>query len=113
MRANPDANDGFIVVQAPAAIGGAYLRLASNAAKDGRFANAVSLTGHAKEVAPELQDLASASERYLARYLSLDQTLKSGSAIDATSTRNELDRLGRQDAGEAAAVEEKRWLAIS
>ncbi|MDB6012825.1 MAG: hypothetical protein JWL65_5075 [Gammaproteobacteria bacterium] len=105
LRANPDANDGFIVVQAPAAIGGAYLRLASNAAKDGRFANAVSLTGHAKEVAPELQDLASASERY-ARYLSLDQTLKSGNAIDATSTRNELDRLGRQDAGEAAAVKE-------
>lgn len=105
LRANPDANDGFIVVQAPAAIGGAYLRLASNAAKDGRFANAVSLTGHAKEVAPELQDIASASERY-ARYLSLDQTLKSGNAIDATSTRNELDRLGRQDAGEAAAVKE-------
>jgi serine/threonine protein kinase len=105
LRANPDANDGFIVVQAPAAIGGAYLRLASNAAKDGRFANAVSLTGHAKEVAPQLQDLAAASERY-ARYLSLDQTLKSGNAIDATSTRNELDRLGRQDAGEAAAVKE-------
>jgi hypothetical protein len=105
LRANPDANDGFIVVQAPAAIGGAYLRLASNAAKDGRFANAVSLTGHAKEVAPELQDLASASERY-ARYLSLDQTLKTGNAVDATSTRNELDRLGRQDAGEAAAVKE-------
>ena len=105
LRANPDANDGFIVVQAPAAIGGAYLRLASNAAKDGRFANAVSLTGHAKEVAPELQDLASASERY-ARYLALDQTLKSGNAIDATSTRNELDRLGRQDAGESAAVKE-------
>jgi serine/threonine protein kinase len=105
LRANPDANDGFIVVQAPAAIGGAYLRLASNAAKDGRFANAVSLTGHAKEVAPELQDLASASERY-ARYLSLDQTLKTGNTVDATSTRNELDRLGRQDAGEAAAVKE-------
>ncbi|HEY0342473.1 MAG TPA: SUMF1/EgtB/PvdO family nonheme iron enzyme, partial [Steroidobacteraceae bacterium] len=103
LRANPDANDGFIVVQAPAAIGSAYLRLASNAARDGRFANAVSLTGHAKDVSPDLQDLASASERY-ARYLTLDQTLKTGNSIDAASTRSELDRLGRQDAGESAAV---------
>jgi hypothetical protein len=105
LRANPDANDGFIVVQAPAAIGGAYLRLASNAAKDGRFANAVSLTGHAKDVAPDLPDIAAASERY-ARYLALDQTLKTGNTIDAASTRSELDRLGRQDAAEAMAVKE-------
>ena len=106
LRSNLDANDGYIVVQAPEAIGAAYLRLASSAAKDGRFANAVSLTGRAKEIAPALEGVTPASDRY-ARYQSLEQLLKTSAAIDATSTRTELDRLGRADASEAAAVNDR------
>jgi serine/threonine protein kinase len=106
LRANLDANDGYIVVQAPEAIGFAYLRLASSAAKDGRFANAVSLTARAKEIAPDLDDVAPASERYT-RYQTIDQLLKTSAAIDVASTRNELDRLGRADASEAAAVKDR------
>ncbi len=105
LRANPDANDGFVVVQAPTAIGNAYLRLASNAAKEGRFPNAVTLTARAKDIAPDLPELAAAAERY-ARYQAVDQTLKTASAIDSAPLRSELDRLGRQDASEAAAVKE-------
>jgi serine/threonine protein kinase len=106
LRSNLPAEDGYLAVQAPQAIGGAYLRLASNAAKDGRFANAVSLTGRAKDVAPALQDVAAANERY-SRYQSIEQTLKSATTIDAVATRSELDRLGRQDASEAAAVNDR------
>ncbi len=106
LRSNLDANDGYIVVQAPEAIGSAYLRLASNAAKDGRFANAVSLTGRAKEIASDLDDVAPANDRYT-RYQAIDQQLRTSAAIDAASTRNELDRLGRADASEAAAVKDR------
>jgi serine/threonine protein kinase len=106
LRSNLDSNDGYIVVQAPAAIGGAYLRLASNAAKDGRFANAVTLTGRAKEIAPGLDGLTSASDRY-ARYQTIDQLLKTGATFDGASMRAELDRLGRADASEAAAVADR------
>jgi serine/threonine protein kinase len=106
LKANLPANDGYLVVQAPDAIGGAYLRLASNAAKDGRFANAMSLTGRAKDVAPSLADIGAASERY-GRYLAIEDTLKSATTIDAIATRGELERLGRQDAREAAAVNER------
>jgi serine/threonine protein kinase len=105
LRSNAGTNDGFLVVQAPAAIGAAYLRLASNAAKDGRFTNAVTLTGRAKDIAPDLQDAGAASERY-SRYQVVDQALKTSNAIDGLATRAELDRLGRQDAGESAAVKE-------
>ncbi len=106
LRSNLPADDGYLAIQAPQAIGTAYLRLASNAAKDGRFANAVSLTGRAKDVAPSLQDVATANERY-SRYQSIEQTLKSSATLDATATRSELDRLGRQDASEAAAVNDR------
>lgn len=106
LRANLDSNDGYIAVQAPEAIGNAYLRLASSAARDGRFANAVSLTGRAKDMAPSIADIAPAIDRY-GRYQAIEQTLRTAATIDGAATRNELDRLGRQDAGESAAVNER------
>ena len=106
LRANLPADDGYLALQAPQAIGNAYLRLASNAAREGRFANAVSLTARAKDIAPSLSDVAPASERY-SRYQAIDELLKSSNAVDANATRAELDRLGRQDAREAMAVNER------
>src|SRR4030095_9787490 len=102
LRANLDPNDGYIVVQAPEAIGNAYLRLASSAARDGRFANDVSLAGGAGVMSRGWADITPASERY-SRYQAIEQTLKTAATIDAGATRNELDRLARQDAGEAGA----------
>jgi serine/threonine protein kinase len=106
LRTNLPASDAYLTQQAPQAIGNAYLRLASNAARDGRFANAASLTSRAKEISPTLQDLAAASERY-GRYQVIEATLKTSSTIDGAGTRAELERLGRQDAREAAAVNER------
>ncbi|MEJ1963382.1 MAG: formylglycine-generating enzyme family protein [Gammaproteobacteria bacterium] len=106
LRANLDATDGYITVQAPESIGNAFLRLASNAAKDGRFSNAVSLAGRAKEIAPGLESVSPAGDRY-SRYQAIEQSLKTANTVDADATRSELERLGRQDAGEAAAVKER------
>jgi serine/threonine protein kinase len=106
LRANLPADDGYLALQAPQAIGNAYLRLASNAAREGRFTNAVSLTARAKDIAPSLSDVAPASERY-SRYQAIEESLKSSQAIDPNATRAELDRLGRQDAREAMAVNER------
>ena len=106
LRANLDPTDGYIAVQAPEAIGNAYLRLASSAARDGRFANAVTLTGRARDMSPGLSDITPASERY-GRYQAIEQALRTAPTLDGTATRGELDRLGRQDAGEAAAVNER------
>ena len=50
LRTNLPSGDAYLSQQAPQAIGNAYLRLASNAARDGRFANAMSLTSRAKEI---------------------------------------------------------------
>lgn len=105
LRANLDPNDGYLVIQAPEAIGAAYLRLASNAAKDGRFANAVTLAGRASEIAPNMSNVAPVRDRYT-RYQAIEQTLQSGTA-EAASIRNELERLVRQDAGEGAAVKDR------
>jgi predicted Ser/Thr protein kinase len=106
LRTNLPSGDAYLSQQAPQAIGNAYLRLASNAARDGRFANAMSLTSRAKEISPTLQDLGSASERY-GRYQVIEASLKTSGSIDGGGTRAELERLGRQDAREAAAVNER------
>ena len=106
LRVNLPADDGYIALQAPQAIGNAYLRLASNAAREGRFTNAVTLVTRAKDIAPTLADVAPASERY-SRYQAIGETLKSATLIDPVATHDELERLGRQDAREAAAVNER------
>ena len=74
-------------VQAPEAIGNAYLRLASSAARDGRFANAVSLTGRARDMAPTLAEITPASERY-SRYQAIEQTLKSAATSPVVLVRH-------------------------
>jgi serine/threonine protein kinase len=106
LRANLPANDGYLVIQAPTAIASAYLRLASIAAKDGRFDNAVSLTSKAREIAPSLKDLDSASQRYT-RYQALDQALKTSATLDEAAVRGELEGLARFDPVETEAVKQR------
>ena len=112
LRGNLQANDNYLTSEAPEAIGAAYLRLASTAAKDGRFDNAVTLAARAGEVAPKLSGVAPARERF-ARYQALDQTLRTAQSIDVAATRGELDRLARADATEAALVKQRLARALS
>ncbi len=106
LRANLQANDTYLTVEAPEAIGSAYLRLASTAAKDGRFDNAVTLAARAAEIAPKLAGTASARERFT-RYQALDQMLRTAQSIDVAATRAELAGLERLDATEAALVKQR------
>lgn len=106
LRENLPKDDAYLANEAPQAIGGAYLRLASIAAKDGRYANAMTLATRAGEVAPSMTGVNEARDRF-ARYQALDQRLQSASTIDVGTTRSELDRLARVDAAETAAVKQR------
>lgn len=106
LRENLPKGDTYLADEAPQAIGGAYLRLASIAAKDGRYANAMTLAARATEVAPSMTGVSEARDRF-ARYQALDQRLQSARDIDVDTTRSELDRLARLDAAETAAVKQR------
>jgi serine/threonine protein kinase len=106
LRSNLPKNDPYLTEEAPRAIGGAYLRLASIAAKEGRFANAITLTNRAEEIAPSMAGISQARDRY-GRYQELDQRLQSANVIDVAAVRSELERLARLDATEAAAVRQR------
>ena len=112
LRGNLQANDTYLTAEAPEAIGSAYLRLASTAAKDGRFDNAATLAARAGEIAPKLAGVAPAQERF-ARYQALERTLKTAQSIDVAATRSELDRLARLDATETALVKQRLARALS
>jgi hypothetical protein len=106
LRENLPKGDTYLTDEAPQAIGGAYLRLASVAAKEGRYANAMTLATRAGEAAPSMSGVGEARDRF-ARYQALDQRLQSARDIDVDATRSELDRLARLDAAETAAVKQR------
>jgi predicted Ser/Thr protein kinase len=106
LSANLEGDDPYLTTQAPQAIGAAYLRLASIAAKDGRFANAATLVQRAQEASPSLAGIDTARERYLG-YQALDRTLQTASSINVAAVRGDLDRLARFDAAEVASVEQR------
>ncbi|HEY0686688.1 MAG TPA: bifunctional serine/threonine-protein kinase/formylglycine-generating enzyme family protein [Steroidobacter sp.] len=106
LRENLPKSDAYLADEAPQAIGGAYLRLASIAAKEGRYANAMTLTTRAGEVAPSMMGINEARDRFT-RYQALDKRLQSASDIDVDATRSELERLARLDAAESAAVKQR------
>ena len=103
VRADVPANDPFVTRDGPAAIAAAYLRLASAAAKEGRFPQALDLVSHGRAVAPSLDQVGAARNRY-ARYQTLDQYLTSRVRLDVRAVRNELASLAKQDPAEAAAA---------
>jgi hypothetical protein len=79
------------------------LRLASVAAKEGRFPQALDLVSHGRAVAPSLDQISAARNRY-GRYQTLDQYLTSRVRLDARAVRNELASLAKQNPAEAAAA---------
>ncbi|HEY8508550.1 MAG TPA: SUMF1/EgtB/PvdO family nonheme iron enzyme, partial [Steroidobacteraceae bacterium] len=99
-------NDAFLTTEAPQAIGAAYLRLASTAAKDGRFRNAVELAERGAQVVPNVPALAAASKRY-ARYMAIDEDLATRNRIEVIRIRRELSELAKEDPSEAQAISQR------
>jgi hypothetical protein len=100
------ANDAFLTTEGPQAIGAAYLRLASTAAKDGRFKNAVELAERGAQVVPNVPALAAASKRY-ARYMAIDEDLATRNRIEVIRIRRELSELAKEDPSEAQAISQR------
>ncbi|MGH8217750.1 MAG: protein kinase domain-containing protein [Steroidobacteraceae bacterium] len=105
------ANDAFLTKDAPNAIGRSYLRLASNAARDGRFDEAASLTGKGRAAVPGYTALASAQQRF-ERYASLDREMASVSAASAGRVRSEIDSAARLAPDEAGALRQNLARAL-
>jgi non-specific serine/threonine protein kinase len=103
IRAELPANDPFVTRDGPAAIAASYLRMASIAAKEGRFPQALDLVSHGRAVAPTLDQVAAARNRY-GRYQTLDQYLTSRVRLDVRAVRAELLALAKQDPVEVAAA---------
>jgi serine/threonine protein kinase len=103
IRAELPANDPFVTREGPAAIAASYLRMASIAAKEGRFPQALDLVSHGRAVAPTLDQVAAARNRY-GRYQTLDQYLTSRVRLDVRAVRAELLALAKQDPVEVAAA---------
>jgi non-specific serine/threonine protein kinase len=103
VRAELPADDAFVTRDGPAAIAAAYLHLASGAAKEGRFPQALDFVSHGRAVAPALDQVAAARNRY-GRYEALDQYLTSRVRLDVRAVRSELAALGKPDPVETAAA---------
>jgi hypothetical protein len=97
------ADDPFLTNDGPVAIAQAYLRMASNAAKEGRFKNAVSLADKGREIAPSLKEIAAVRQRY-SRYQTIDEHLTKRPRIETRMVRSELSALAKQDPAEAEIV---------
>ena len=110
LRGNLPWNDPFTSREAPEAIAGSYLRMASSATSQGRFHDAVDLLDHGREVARDvpsaLSDIEKTRQRYL-RYLALERTVGSDSLFDPgglAAVRGELEQLAKLDAKETLTL---------
>jgi serine/threonine protein kinase len=106
LTASLPPDDHFVTTEGPEAIAQAYVRMASNAAKEGRFKNAVSLAERGREIAPSLKEIGTIRQRY-ARYQVIDDHLMRRPRIEARSIRAELTALAKQDPTEAAVVNQR------
>lgn len=93
----------FLIVDAPAAIGAAYLRLAGSAALDGRFAQAARLVAKGRATVPTFAPLAAAAQRY-AGYVSLEHAMRSVDEGDLARIRAQITEASRQSPVEARAL---------
>ncbi len=105
LKANLPANDAFLTKLAPEAIGRGYLRLATNAAIDGRFDDALNLTDKGLQVAPALAPLTAARRRF-ERYAHLERAMASVDAASEDRVRAEIDQTEHLAPDEAGALEE-------
>jgi serine/threonine protein kinase len=107
LRESLPKKDAFIAEQGPAAIGGAYLRMASAAAQDGRLTDAIGLVGRGRAVARTTPELVRALNRY-ERYRDIELELGNSTVIDVERIVREFSAFAEQDAEEEAVV--ARWM---
>ena len=103
LRTELPKKDPFLTEQAPNAIARAYLRMASAAARDGRYKDAVSLAGRGRDVSKSLPEVSQARQRYV-RYEAIDDLIRRRSDFDTRAIRRDLAAFAKQDAEETTIV---------
>jgi hypothetical protein len=108
LRADLPKNDPFLEQDGPFAIARAFVRLASAAARDGRFDDAVKLAGRARDLARSSREISDARQRYT-RYRAIDDMLRRRFDIDTRGIRRELAAFAKEEPEEVSAVT-RRWI---
>jgi hypothetical protein len=108
LRTELPRNDAFIEDEGPLAIARAFVRMASAAARDGRFDDAVTLVGRGRELARLSRELGDAKQRYT-RYRVIDEALRKRSDFDTRGIRRELTSFAKREPEEVSAVT-RRWV---
>jgi hypothetical protein len=107
LRTELPKKDPFLEEEGPLAIARAFVRLASAAARDGRFDDAVTLVGRGRDLARSSREISDAKQRYT-RYRAIDDILRKRVDIDTRSIRKELASFAKQEPEEVSAVT-RRW----
>jgi hypothetical protein len=107
LREHLSATDEFLVVEGPQAIALAYLRLASNAANNGKIEEALSLSISGSKIAPALKEAAVARNRYLA-YWEISDLLRNRERVMAAHVRFKIWRVSKLAPDEMPAITQ-RW----
>ncbi len=102
LREELPADDSFLVITAPEALGGAYLRLADNAARKKNFDSAMKLVSAGIQVAPELPELARAQARYEYQ-IKVSRKIKQFAAVTTLNVAQEKQALTELEATDKKA----------
>ncbi len=109
LRADLPKKDPFIEQEGPLAIARAFVRMASAAARDGRFDEAFALAGRGRDLARSSREISDARQRY-GRYRVIDDTVRRRGDIDTRAIRRELATFAKQEPEEVTAVT-RHWVS--
>lgn len=107
LRTKLPANDAFLVTDAPNAIGLSYLRLATEAAKDGQFEDARTLATSGGQIDPTSKELPAARQRY-ERYAEISEQLETRDRLSPHHLRFKIWRLSKHAPAEMPGITQ-RW----
>jgi hypothetical protein len=108
LRTELPKKDPFLEEEGPLAIARAFVRMASAAARDGRFDDAVTLVGRGRDLARSSREISDAKQRYT-RYRAIDDMLRRRTDFDTRGIRKELTSFAKQEPEEVSAVT-RRWV---
>src|SRR6185369_1215699 len=109
LRVDLPKKDPFVEQEGPLAIARGFVRLASIAAREGRFDEAFSLAGKGRDLARSSREVSDARQRY-SRYRAIDDTVRRRVDIDTRGIRRELAAFAKQEPEEVTAVT-RRWVS--
>jgi len=110
LRADLPKKDPFVEQEGPLVIARAYVRLASAAAREGRFDEAFALAGSGRDLARSSREISDARQRF-SRYRSIDDTVRKRADPDTRSIRRELAGFAKQAPEEVTAVT-RFWVGV-